>query len=86
MPWEMLYYVVISRLDSDCHPFFSDRREYLQAWVQDKAERKKLGVIVGTKLAKKVAELESQLNKIEKELFMESTRLGGILIKSLKKH
>ena len=39
MPVDLLYYLIICRLDSDRHPFFSDRREKLKEWVEDKDKR-----------------------------------------------
>jgi len=66
--WEMLYYLVISRLDSDQHPFFSSRREMLKVWVEDKAERRELGWMVGNKMVEQITELEKQVHKLKREL------------------
>lgn len=58
LPTDMLYYILLSKTDSDRHPFFSDTREYLEAWTQDKEERHAFGVKVSDKLKKAKGELE----------------------------
>lgn len=68
IPWEMLYYLVISRLDSDRHPFFSSRREYLEAWVQDKEDCRFLGYEVRNKMTQLIDSLTKQVNDLKKEL------------------
>jgi len=86
MPVLLLYYIVISRLgDPERHPFFSSRREYLEAWLQDRAERVMFGARVGTKLATEVGEAnervrkaESKVQALEKQLDL-WTRVQGIL-------
>ncbi|MCL8207238.1 MAG: hypothetical protein K6V97_04070 [Actinomycetia bacterium] len=63
LPAELLYYLVLSRLQPDRHPWWSDRREYLAAWVEDKAARHELGRRVGSKLAQQVAHLQAELDQ-----------------------
>lgn len=58
LPTDMLYYIILSKTDSDRHPFFSDTREYLEAWLEDKEERYAFGIRVSDKLAKAKKELE----------------------------
>lgn len=64
IPWQMLYYVCICRLDSDRHPFFSDKRDFLEAWVKDKQERRFLGAFIGSKMAKEVEDLGEQVRDL----------------------
>jgi len=66
--WEMLYYLAISRTDSDRHPFFSDKREYLEAWVQNKNEGKALGLVVGGKMAEQIEELQKKIDKLKLDI------------------
>lgn len=47
---DLLWYIIICRLDNDRHPFFSSDREYYEEWVADKIKRRRLGYSVGTKL------------------------------------
>jgi len=68
MPWEMFYYLIISRLKRERHPFFSSQREYLMALVEDRADRKELGLRV------KIKVIET-LEKENKELKRENTEL-----------
>jgi hypothetical protein len=63
---EMLYYIIISRLDNDRHPFFSTKREKYQAWVDDKVERERLGWLVNNKMLEEIQELEDRTKKAER--------------------
>lgn len=65
MPWEMLYYLIIARLDSDKHPFFSSQRDYLEAWVKDKAERRNLAYQVKTKLVKQLDQAQKEADRLK---------------------
>ncbi|MFZ5815333.1 MAG: MmcB family DNA repair protein [Bacillota bacterium] len=49
IPWEMLYYILISRIDPDRHPFFNTTREYFEAYLQDKHDKYLLGDMVSRK-------------------------------------
>lgn len=62
---EMLYYIIICRLESDRHPFFSSQREQYQMWVEDKIDRLKLGWRVSNKMLEEINELEKAKNKAE---------------------
>lgn len=83
IPWEMLYYLLLYRVDSDhSHPFFSTQREMLEAWVQDKADRRNLGYFVSRKLAKTLKENEELRTKVgimekEVELLEEMREIMG---------
>lgn len=64
----MLYYLVMWRIEPHRHPFFSTEREYLEAWLEDKAERRILGRMVGTRMAKRLEEAERRIAQLELEL------------------
>lgn len=74
---EMLMYIVMSKMDSDRHPFFSDRREELEAWASDKKERIRLGHIIGSKMVHQMIELREENQRLRR---LESDRdeLGRI--------
>lgn len=63
IPREMLYYIIISQLDSDRIPFFSDKREAARAWLQHKIDDKALGQRLGTAMARRLDELTWQLEE-----------------------
>ena len=46
----LLMYVIMNRLDSDRHPFFSSTRQWCEAWVADKLDRHNLAGYVRNKL------------------------------------
>lgn len=66
--WQMLYYLIIARSEDDRHPFFSSQREFLEAWVQDKEERARLGWRVRSKVANRLDELEKENEELKRRL------------------
>lgn len=78
LPSGLLYYLVLSRTDSDRHPFFSGVREYLEAWAQDKDERYKLAGKVRDKV-QRLQGLEDGDSILEcKRLEQKATELDDI--------
>lgn len=74
---EMLMYIIMSKFDSDRHPFFSSNREMLQAIVEDKKDRKELGHYVARKTADLIEELQTDQRRVQK-LEQESKHLAEI--------
>lgn len=68
IPWEMLYYIIMCREDSDRHPFFSTQREFLEAWVQDKEERIRLAYKVNDKIWKTIDELKEKVWRLQEKV------------------
>jgi hypothetical protein len=68
IPGQMLYYLLINRTDSDRHPFFNSRREFMEAWVEDREERKKLGFYVSNKMSKEIDDLKRQIWELNREV------------------
>lgn len=66
-PVNMYKYIMMSKLDSDRHPFFSSRREYFEAMIEDKAVRGRLGYYVAKKVGKIIEELEEKIRTLERE-------------------
>ena len=79
---EMLYYIIISRLENDRHPFFSTERDVFEAYVQDKENRKSLGYKVSSKMARELSETEEERQSLErrnKRLEENNEKLQNIL-------
>ena len=66
---ELLYYIVISRINDDRHPFFTNQREKLEAWVEDKDERNKLGYHVSRKITDAFRTLERRTETAENKAY-----------------
>jgi len=66
IPSKMLMYILMSKFDSDRHPFFSTDREYFKALQMDKADRKKLGYYVAKKTQDYIEELTTEKRKLKK--------------------
>ena len=68
IPAAMFYYITLSRGDEERHPFFTDRRAFLEAWVQDKQETRLLGRTVESKMASELSELAGRLEEAQRKL------------------
>ena len=66
-PGEMFNYIVMSKLESDRHPFFSNHRERLEALVKDKRDRRDLSYEVNRVIGKKIDELETRAKSAERD-------------------
>jgi hypothetical protein len=88
IPAAMFQYMVMSKLDRERCPFFSDRREYLQAWVADKADRDMLASKVSSKMAKTIHEQDELIDELTaiKNDHEELVKHVGELEEVLKKH
>lgn len=78
LPTWLLYYVVISRLEPDRHPFFPSTREYITAFVEDKAERWALGSRFKTRLTQEVARLEKENEDLRARLHQEENQFARL--------
>lgn len=58
IPSDLYQYILMSRIESDRHPFYSDAREYFQAMIADKKDRRTLGAYVGEKLREELSALK----------------------------
>ena len=67
LPTALLYYVILSRLDSEHHPFFSGAREAIEAFLADKTARQELGRSFRSRLVRQVTELQQTLRQTQKE-------------------
>lgn len=62
---DLLYYILMSRVDSSEHPFFSDKEEYFKEWLEHKINTRYLGVHVSAELINRLAEKENEVEKLK---------------------
>lgn len=65
---DLLYYILLSRIESDRHPFFSSHREKIEAYVKDKQARLNLAREFKGKLFDEIAALREKVRELELEL------------------
>ena len=65
IPSNLLMYVIMTRLENDRHPFFSSRREFIEAYLQDKNERKELGRHFEIEVTKEIGKLRQELERLQ---------------------
>jgi len=64
VPSNLLMYIIMTRLENDRHPFFSSQREYIEAYLQDKDERKEIGESFGIKVTEEIGKLRRELERL----------------------
>lgn len=64
---DLLYYIIICRLESRQYPFFSSKMEYFEEWLNNKRTTRELGQRVRSKIFEKIKELECQVESLESE-------------------
>lgn len=80
----LLLYIIFSRLESDRYPFFSDTREYFEAYLEGKVDNRVLGSKVKSKLIEENARLERALEEVS---YYQRERENYVAIqKVLQKH
>lgn len=88
MPYEMLYYIIMTRLKNEKHPFFDDRREYFQDYLADKINLRQLGYAVNSKLIEQMTKLQEEKESLQRR--NERIKRDGLVLeeisKVLKKH
>lgn len=57
-------YIIYSRLDQERIPFYEDRAEYAKAYLADQSEKRKLGMALGSKMAKDLRNCQERLEKL----------------------
>ncbi|GED35007.1 hypothetical protein P9G84_31890 [Brevibacillus centrosporus] len=72
IPADLLYYILLSRTDSDRHPFFSDRREMIESYLTQKEARLRIGQDFKGRLFDEISGLRTKVKELEDEL-----RYGG---------
>lgn len=58
-------YIIYSRLEEDRIPFYDDKLEYCKAYIQNEKDKKFVGDMLGTKLAKDLQEASKRLYELE---------------------
>src|SRR5699024_9943167 len=88
MPYEMLYYIIMNRLDNVRHPFFTTKREYFEEYVANKISSEKLGSRVSSKLIDEVERLEweNESLKRDEKIFEEMSQALLAIDGVLRKH
>ena len=70
-PVDMYKYIIYSRIEQDRIPFYEDKAEYAKAYLEDKSYKRRLGIELGSTMAKELSEATDRLerlNRAEEEL------------------
>lgn len=64
---DLMYYIIMSRMDSDRHPFFSSKREAIEEYLLDKVSKGDLAYRLKTKLTTELKEAHKAVNAAERQ-------------------
>lgn len=70
IPIDMLLYLITARYSKDYkdpYPFFNSRKDFFEAWLQDKTQKQELGWNVKNRMSKLVEELQEENKKLRDE-------------------
>lgn len=77
-------YIIFSRFDQDRLPFYEDRAEYARDYLNDKREKRKLGVSFGSKMAADLRAAQEKLSTVEN--CVDDVEFAQAVAKLLEKH
>jgi len=60
IPVQMVMHILFSKLDSDRYPFFKERQEYFEQWLEEKKSSRQIGWEVGTQIWQRLANHEEK--------------------------
>jgi hypothetical protein len=66
--YDMLYYLVICKLDNERHPFFKNTAEKMIAWIDNKKQTYTSGLMVTSKMLEELGNLREQLATSNRKL------------------
>ena len=81
---DLLYYIIMYRLQSDRYPFHSSKAAYFREWLAGRESNKQLGREVTTKMAMEIRRLNDQLD--ESRGLINQHKLIQEIIEVMKKH
>lgn len=58
-------YILFSKLDPDRLPFYSERKEYIKDWIENKKENRTIGYMFRGYMVKEIERLQGELNKFK---------------------
>lgn len=64
----MMYYIIMSQLEPDRYPFFSDRKKYFEKWLEGKQDNKHLGLTINGKIGETILEQEKTNDELKRKL------------------
>lgn len=68
IPKELYIYIIMNRLESDRHPFFTTKREYFEALIADREDRKRIGNYVRKQVYDHIRELDKEISDLKRQL------------------
>jgi hypothetical protein len=68
IPASMLYYIVLSRIESDRHPFFTSEKAYQEAFLRNQKDAELLRFKVESKAVEDIVALKKKIEELERKI------------------
>ncbi len=68
LPTDVFYYILMNKIESDRHPFFSKKREYIERALEDKEERYELNQRFKSYMTNKLGNLEKESEHLRRQV------------------
>lgn len=82
----VLLYIIKCKSKNDHIPFFSSNREYAEAYIAEKAEKKAIGHKLGSKMAHEIADLRQELKRLEAHGQQDYQKILGEVAQIMRNH
>lgn len=88
LPTEMLYYILMSRVESDRDPFYKQRTKYFKDWLENKISNQQLGYQVSYRITELIEQAKRETRKWQKEAekYKKEAEAFQAIMDILKKH
>lgn len=77
-------YIIYSRIAQDRTPFYEEKAEYAKAYLEDRADKQRIGFNLGSKMARELSDAYGRLSRVEKS--EEKLNLLDRLVEVMKKN
>lgn len=80
----MMMYIIMNKLDNDRIPFYSKKKDYIRAYIEDRMDSKQLASLFSSKLIKENRDLHRKIENMQKAEQLQSFHDGILAV--LEKH
>jgi DNA topoisomerase VI subunit B len=67
IPVEFFQYIIMSKIQSDRYPFFGDKKEYFEEYIEEKKESKEIGRMLSYKVSCEISDMRRKIERFERE-------------------
>ncbi|MFW5895373.1 MAG: MmcB family DNA repair protein [archaeon] len=65
---DMVYYILMSKVESDRYPFHSSKKEYFKDWLENKEDNRRLGIRLKEAISEEIYKLTSENKRLKRKI------------------